>query len=219
MKPIIKYSVFVVLALVLVLLTINKIADTEKQIKTNDNIQYVVSVMSSPLMQEVHKINNKAEVKIENKRYEIKDVKLDSEILDYIFQKANESKLSYELLLAIAKVESDFDQNLVSNTQDYGMYQIHRPTDKWISKELGLTNYNLKDSKTSVDFAVYYLNYLRHYWVDQGASEEEAFGLVVISYNRGIEGCRRYVRRYGMENNKYLRSVKHYKNTFEQNIM
>jgi hypothetical protein len=220
MKPIIKYSVIVVLALVLVLLTINKTAYTEKQTKTNNKIQYVVSVSESPLMNEIHKI--KLEKKIENKRYEIKDVNLDKELLDYIWNSSKEANFSYELILAFIKQESDMGKDKVNynhnGTKDFGITQINSNSVKWLGDLADLKNPDPMNDYHSIKMTLAYLVEERDFWRKQGLSEEQVFFATVLTYNRGRSGAISYIRRNGW-NSKYVENILNYKSQFEQNII
>lgn len=148
-------------------------------------------------------------------RPNIPGIPLDVKLLDYIWNKAQKHSLSYEMLLAIAKTESDFNSNTESSTHDSGLFQINKRTGKWIAEELGLTEYDLSNPYTSTDFAVYYLTTLRDAWDNKGLSEEELFDVVIISYNRGVGGANKYIKKYGTENNTYLNQVSKYKELYE----
>lgn len=152
------------------------------------------------------------------KRPEYKNVKLPSDIKDYIFDKSIKYNFSYELLLAIIQLESNFDTKLISKTDDYGLAQLHGSTARWIAKQMKLEDYNLFNPKTNIDFSVFYLDYLRTYWKSQGLDNESLFPALVISYNRGEINAKRYIRRYGTESNAYLRKVREFKEAYEQEV-
>jgi uncharacterized protein YlaN (UPF0358 family) len=189
--------------------------------KTNENlnIKLVDVDKTMKVFYELHKkvevVKVVEEVKVEVKRPTIPNIPLSDEVLDYIWKKSLDSDFSYELLLAFAKVESDFNQNLTSRTRDHGMFQIHSGTDKFIAKQLGLTRFNLIDVYTNTNFAVYYLTYLREQYRSQGMSEEEVFPYTIVSFNRGIRGANNYIAKHG-ENILYLKKIKFYKEQFER---
>ena len=64
------------------------------------------------------------------------------------------------LCLAVIKTESDFNKNAVSNKGAIGVMQIMPTTAEYISKMLGITEYDLFDEETSVNFGIFYLSYL-----------------------------------------------------------
>jgi hypothetical protein len=133
-------------------------------------------------------------------------IPLDKEVQHYIYETAEEYSISYELVLAIAKVESNYDADVVSHTRDSGLMQIHKPTGKWIAKELELQDYDVFDPETNILMGIWYLDWLRSYYLSQGYSEEDTFQLVVLAYNRGHVGAVNYVNKYGF-NNSYLDKV------------
>ena len=66
------------------------------------------------------------------------------------------------LVLAIIKTESGYDEKAVSSKGALGIMQIMPETAKFNSERLNLQNYNLLDYKTSIEFGVYYLSYLKN---------------------------------------------------------
>lgn len=151
-------------------------------------------------------------------RPEITNIPLEDNLLDYIWNKSINNGLPYELLLAIAKVESNFNVNTESHTNDSGLFQIHSRTGKWIAKELGINKYDLSDPYTSTDFAVYYLIFLQETWKGKGLSEEDLFNAIIISYNRGVSGASKYIKKNGTKNNGYLKKINKYRVLFEEYI-
>jgi soluble lytic murein transglycosylase-like protein len=145
---------------------------------------------------------------------EIKDVPLPAEVTDYLWKKSMESNFSYELLLAIAKQESVFNVSLISRSGDYGLMQLQPRTARWIAEQLQVPNYNLLDYKTNIDFAVYYLSYLRQYWDTKGLSGITLTDRVILSYNKGIQGASSYVS-YHKANSSYVYNIENYKKQFE----
>lgn len=189
--------------------------------KTNETKIYDFHIKASELVKldEFRKRFQISEVKVVEKlkRPTYKSVTLSSEIQDYLYEKSVKYNFSYEMLLAIIQLESNFNANLVSTTDDYGLTQIHGSTGRWIAKELKLDNYNLLDPKTSIDFSVFYLDYLRTYWKSQGVDDEESlFPVLVISYNRGEVSAKRYIRAHGTESNKYFQKIRSNKMVFER---
>jgi hypothetical protein len=209
-------SAALILALSIVLIMSNKANGAEGN-KMNVNKNVAMSVCTyEELSRKLESVElPKQEEKPE--RPQIKDIPLSEDILEYLWNKSQESGLAYTYLLALAETESEFNPKEQSQTNDFGLFQIHKPTDKWIADQLGIKNYNLYNPFTNIDFAVFYLTYLRDYWRSQGASGEEEFELTTISFNRGIEGCKSYLKHHDFDDNAYLRSVKKNKYEIEQN--
>ncbi len=220
-RPITKFSLMAALALSMVACSHNETVVKEVNTKTNENkITYAMSV--SPLVSQYIDYKSKnievEEIAVKDTRPYIEEVdgKLPSKTLDYIYDESNKADLSYTLMLAMAKVESDFDTQLVSSTSDYGLLQLHKPTAKAIAEEVGVKSYNLKNPQTNIKFSIHYLKQLRDYWRDQGINEEEVFSLTVISYNRGVAGTRSYLKHRSIDDNTYLQKVREWKSKYEQ---
>lgn len=121
-------------------------------------------------------------------RYKFYDIPLTKTQQITIQDEANKYSLSYELILAIIKVESDFNTNAVSKTNDYGIMQINSPTFIWCASQLGIENADPLDFETNIKCGVYYLNYIRNYWVKYGTPEEYLLMHTVSGYHKGIKG-------------------------------
>jgi hypothetical protein len=216
-----KHSVWLVallLALIIVAWLSNKVDATGGN-KSESKQTVTMSVFDTynELLKKINEVSKTEEDKPE--RPQIKDIPLSEDIMEYLWNKSQESGLAYTYLLALAKTESEFNPKEQSQTNDHGLFQIHKPTDKWIAEQLGVKNYNLYNPFTNIDFAVFYLTYLRDYWRSQGASGEEEFELTTISFNRGIEGCKSYLKHHDFDDNAYLRSVKKNKYEIEKSVV
>lgn len=145
------------------------------------------------------------------------DIPLSKDVQQYIWELSEENDLSYELILAIAKVESNYDSEVISSTNDAGLMQLNRnSTMTWLSDQIELEEeFNWKNPKHNVTAAVWYLTYLRNEFRDMGFSEEDVFNLTIISYNRGKAGGLKYVRNHGY-NNSYLETVSNAKYKLER---
>jgi soluble lytic murein transglycosylase-like protein len=178
-----------------------KIASVEAQITTNATIVEPVEV---------------EEVEIDDFVY-YEHIPLKEDTQRYIWDLSNEYDVAYTLVLAIAKVESNYDKMAISNTNDAGLMQLNKATTMdWLSNQIGLEEeFDWKNPKHSAHAAIWYLDYLRGEFEKEGYSQEEIFDLSVIAYNRGKAGALRYVNEYGF-NNKYLKKVLGAKMELEQ---
>ncbi|OPH61836.1 hypothetical protein BC351_00930 [Paenibacillus ferrarius] len=218
-RPITKFSLITALALSLV--ACSQIETVVKEEKTTEKYISMPIAESAFIKKYEYNKNKYLFIYDEEKRPYIKDVdnRLPSALLDYIYEESKKNNLSYELMMALAKVESDFNTQLVSTTSDYGLFQLHAPTAKAIADEMGIKTYNLKDSKTNVRFSIHYLKQLRDYWRDQGVDEEDMFALTVISYNRGISGTKSYLKHRNIDDNTYLKRVREWKQKYEESVV
>lgn len=70
-----------------------------------------------------------AEAKIENIYY---DCPLSHDLQDYIRELCNENGIPMSLVIAIIDVESQFDPDAISSTDDYGLMQINKSNHGWL---------------------------------------------------------------------------------------
>jgi len=150
----------------------------------------------------------------------IYDIPLSEELQEFTWEQSQKYDLSYELVLAVMKVESDFREDVVSyNNTSVGICQINaHNTADWLAQRVGLKEYNLKNPKHSIKMATWYLKWLSDYWRKQGLSEELIFNATLLSYNRGIQGSINYITEYGYSH-KYVEKVYKFKSRLEQQQM
>ncbi len=147
------------------------------------------------------------------KDYPIYDIAMPPELQQYTYDLCEEYRLSYELVLGVIHTESMFVETADSGSSR-GLMQISRGTGGWVSREAGITDFDPYNPRQNIAVGVWYLNYLRDYWTGLGCSDEDTFNLMLISYNRGIAGCREYVQAHGLEN-EYVDKVYKFKTELE----
>lgn len=69
------------------------------------------------------------------------DIPLDQDLQDYVWMIAGEYALDPYLIFAVMYVESKFDPNVISTTDDYGLMQINICNHAWLSAKYGITNF------------------------------------------------------------------------------
>lgn len=144
------------------------------------------------------------------------DIPLSSYQQQYTQEVCEKYDLSYELILAIMYVESKFNPNAISyNGTSHGIMQINSNTSPWIAKQMGIKKYDVYNFGHSVSLGIWYLDYLRNYWLKQGYSDEECFNLMLLSYHKGINGCKNYVKQHGLKS-EYVNSIYKYKIKLEE---
>lgn len=145
------------------------------------------------------------------------NIPLSEEVQQYIYETAAEYSISYELVLAIAEVESDFDPKAVSyNDSSLGLFQINKNnTLDWIASEADIENVDPFNPKHSARMAAWYVSWLRDYWLDAGMNEEDVTNAVLLSFNRGIYGAEKYMKKNGL-NHSYVEKVLDYKYKLER---
>lgn len=63
------------------------------------------------------------------------DVPLSHDLQDYISELCDENGIPMSLVIAIIDVESSFNANAVSSTNDYGLMQINKCNHEWLRKQ------------------------------------------------------------------------------------
>jgi soluble lytic murein transglycosylase-like protein len=126
--------------------------------------------------------------------------------------------LSYELVLSIMYVESKFNTNAISKTNDYGTMQMNSPTFYWCAKQLGIENPDPLDFNTNLKCGTYYLDYTRDYWVNYGSPEEYIIILTASGYHRGIKQTLSDVENDTMDY-EYINKVLDYKYKLESGVI
>lgn len=146
------------------------------------------------------------------------NVPLDADLQSHIWNLSIKHDISYELILAVIKVESNFDE-LASSGSSLGLMQLNKHnTLSWLKKQVGIKNFDPFNPYHNTEAGVWYLNYLRKSWIDSGYSEEDAFELSLLSYNQGISRTKRWIKQYGLDS-EYVRKVKEYKYQLESGEM
>ena len=86
-------------------------------------------------------------------------------------------ELDTALVFSVIKVESNFNTSAVSKKGAIGLMQIKPDTAKYIADLKGVSEYDLLDAKTNIDFGCYYLRYL--------LNKFEVLETALCAYNAG----------------------------------
>jgi len=128
------------------------------------------------------------------------DIPLDKDIQKYLYDKCKEYNVPYDLALGVIKVESNFNPSLIhknsNGSRDYGLFQINTINHKWLSEELGITDF--LNQYQNIDAGVYMLSQLLKKYDDEH--------IVLMSYNMGERAAKNLVDR-GIYSSRYSRKV------------
>lgn len=111
-------------------------------------------------------------------RYVIYDVPLSKELQEYTQDVCEEYGVSYPLVLAIMKRESEYQMDAISTTGDYGIMQINNGNHEWLEGALGITDW--LDPEQNILAGVYVLSQIDYDDPHQ----------VLMSYNCGPTGAK-----------------------------
>lgn len=115
------------------------------------------------------------------------DIPMPEDHQRYLFEKCEERGLDYQKALALIKHESNFNQNAVSDTNDYGYFQINEINRKDMARKLDTADSPLNPI-INIEWGTYMLSDLYMYWEERGLSGQELDHHVWSSYNKGING-------------------------------
>lgn len=113
-------------------------------------------------------------------QYVLYDVQLSEELQRYTQDACEEYEVSYPLVIAIMKKESEFSPDAISTTNDYGIMQINRGNHEWLEENLGITDWF--DPKQNILAGIYMLSQFNGY---------EDVHQILMSYNCGPSGAKK----------------------------
>ena len=137
----------------------------------------------------------KTEVREEIEKIKYYDIPLETELQDYIRKECDEMNVEMELVLAIMKVESDFNSDVISDTNDYGLMQINIVNHESLQKKLSI--YDFLDPYDSARAGIYMLSGLD--WCENDVQR-------LMCYNMGVTGAIRAWNK-GIQETEYSKKV------------
>ncbi len=133
----------------------------------------------------------------EEKNYIYYDVPLENDFQEYVQDICRKYGFDrYDIIIALIGCESDFQENAISPTDDYGYMQINEINHEWLSNELEIVDF--LDGEQNVIAGVYMLSNLY--------SKYDDIGLALMCYNCGEKGARRLWEQ-GIYSTNYSRKV------------
>lgn len=203
---------------------VNKEAKNEISIKETFHLEKVTPEATQIASEVIdNKINKESEVaeSEQNDNFYLYDIPLKEETQRYIWKISKSFGISYELMLSVAKVESNFNPKIVTSEGSYGLYQIHKPsgTFDWLATVSetefdNIHNFDWSKPKHNASAAVWYMSYLYDQW--DGFSEEDRLALALLSYNRGLGSAKKYIKSHDPYDWHYVQKVLDYKIQLEK---
>lgn len=143
------------------------------------------------------------------------NVPLSEDLQDHIWKLCQHYDMSYELVLALIKAESEFKSDVVSyNNSSLGLFQLNKNTYPSLAKELGIKNFNVFNPKHNSRAGIYYLVKIREDLLKKGLCDEEILPIMLITYHRGKTGAKKYISRNGVTS-KYVNKIMKQKFVYE----
>ena len=113
----------------------------------NEVVSYKFESESESATYEVIEEEKEPEIKINevwvvnDTGFEPVDKPMEVEYQGFLYWMAEKYDLDFYLLVALIETESDFQADLISETNDYGLMQINKMNHEWLSKELDITDF------------------------------------------------------------------------------
>lgn len=133
---------------------------------------------------------------VENVTMTFFDVPLSSELQQYLFSECDKQGVPAALAVAVMSAESNYQPDVVSSTQDYGLMQINRVNHGWLEEKLEISDF--LDPEQNITAGVYILSEL---WDKYGNYRD-----VLMAYNLG-EGGAAKARSRGVTSTVYSEKV------------
>lgn len=204
-----------IIGLIILIITIHILQTINVQTNNNQEIRdlSLKTVQFEPLTLEEYSMRLEPQIEVSEVR--IYDIPLSEALQRYTWNETMYHGTSYELQLALMYCESRFDGKADSGSSR-GICQINRNTEKGLAEGLRIKDFNSFNEKHNISASIYLIKQLHDYWVSEGYSEEDSTVLSLISYNRGLAGCKKYMRYNNIYSDYYVNKVLGYKSQLEQ---
>jgi soluble lytic murein transglycosylase-like protein len=127
------------------------------------------------------------------------DLPINKDLQEYIYNKCLKYQIPYELALAVMKVESEFQKDLICKNDDTNIDQGIMQINSCHNEEFQQQGYtDILDPKQNIDYGLKFLSALYHKYKDDN--------ITLMSYNMGENGCKKLVDR-GITSSRYSRKV------------
>src|SRR5699024_2950469 len=100
------------------------------------------------------------------------DIPMPVEHQKYLFKKCEERNLNFKKALAVIKHESNFNQNAIGSSNDYGYFQINEMNHEVLADKLSTTDSPL-DPYVNIEWGTFILADLYEVWSEKGLVDSE----------------------------------------------
>lgn len=109
------------------------------------------------------------------------EVELDEELQEFIYCLSYAYNIDYAFVMGLIEAESNYQVDVVSSTNDYGLMQINIVNHEWLNEKLGVTDF--LDPYQNTRSGIYILRNLFEKYEDPEK--------VLMAYNMGENGAKR----------------------------
>ena len=132
------------------------------------------------------------------------NVPLDEELQQNIYYLAHSYDLEFTLIMGLIQQESGFDENIISNTKDWGLMQINEINHEWLAETLQIKNF--LNPYQNIQAGMYILADLFKKYKNPHA--------VLMAYNLGETGAKRLWEQ-NIYSTKYSKAILKNQKTFQ----
>lgn len=136
------------------------------------------------------------------------NVPMDEDLQEYIHYLSQGYDVKFSFVMAVIEHESSFKADTISSTNDFGLMQINKVNHKWLTANLGITDF--LDPYQNTKAGVHMLNDLFQKY------EEPA--KVLMAYNCGESGARKLWNQ-GIYETSYSRSIMEQAAIYESELL
>ena len=131
------------------------------------------------------------------------DIPMDESLQEYIYWMADAYDIDFAFLMGLIRNESNFQVDVISETNDYGLMQINQKNHEWLSNAVGVTDF--LDPYQNIQAGLYILGNLFEKYDDPH--------MVLMAYNMGESGASKLWNQ-GIYQSKYSNRVLEYQETY-----
>lgn len=133
------------------------------------------------------------------------DCPLDKDMQEFIYFLCKGYNIDFYLVMGIIKQESNFEENAISSTNDFGLMQINKINYEWLHDTIGIDN--LLEPRQNVRAGLFVLRKLFESYTDAD--------MVLMAYNMGETGAKSLWNE-GIFSTNYTQNVRKYQSEFER---
>ncbi len=190
-----------IIVLILIILGVYKSVEIVKAFRENKKITRELSVVESEEILSKSLKNYKANSSIKYDSdymsgFKKLGINLSDDEQEFLYILSKDYDLSYPLLLGLIELESNFNKDEISDTNDYGLMQINEVNHDWLKANLGFED--IMSPYNNMRSGVFILSQLSSKY----DSEDE----FLMAYNMGEAGAKRLWDK-GIKTSKYSEKV------------
>lgn len=133
------------------------------------------------------------------------DCGMDKDTQAFVYYLCEAYHIDWTLVMAIIRQESNFQANVISATDDYGLMQINKCNHEWLSEQLGINDFLNKEQ--NIRAGVFVLRKLFEQYTD--------VNMVLMAYNMG-EGGASNLWEKGIYETNYTKKINQYQSEFQE---